>query len=132
MRKYFPYLLQLIALLLGAFFIYKGINKHFLSPCKVFSPESTIPWAYQQVMTAFCESGFSRVVGGFEVLAGLLLLIPRWRTLGAMVLLPVISNIFLIHLFLDNRPDELIETGIPLLATVVLLLAGYERWKQLI
>lgn len=131
MRKYFPLLLQVMSTMLGLFFLYKGINKHFLSPCKVFGPDSNIPIDYQQVMNAFCVSGFAKVVGAMEVVAGLLLLVPRWRTLGAMVLFPIITNIFLIHFFLDNRPEELVETGLPLLATVVLLLAGYNRWKRL-
>jgi putative oxidoreductase len=132
MRNIFPRFIQAAAILLGLFFMYKGITKHFLSPCKIYAPESTIPLAYQQVMTAFCESGFAKIVGFFEVLAGALLLFRRTRTLGGMVLLPLIVNIFLIHFFLDNRPGELIETGIPLTLNLLVLLADRNRWLQLL
>jgi uncharacterized membrane protein YphA (DoxX/SURF4 family) len=91
----------------------------------MYGPDSSIPLPYQQVITAFCKSGFFKMVGAFQVLCGLLILIPRTRVLGLMMLLPLIYTIFMIHLFLDNRPGELVETGIPMLATVVILAPPY-------
>ncbi len=132
MNKSLNYIIWALATLLGVFFVYKGLSKHWLSPCKVYTPESTIPVPYQQLITAFCQSGFFKMVGALEILSGLLLIIPRTRLLGAGMLMPVILNIFLIHLFLDNRPDELVETGIPLLATILILAFYYPRWKSLL
>ncbi len=132
MKKYLPYLLAGISLALGLFFIYKGLNKHWLSPCKVYGPESSIPPAYIQLITALCQSGFLKVVGSLQILSGVLLLIPKTRLLGAVLLLPIILNIFLIHLFLDNRPEELVETGIPLLLTLLVLAMTAPNWRHLL
>jgi len=117
---------------LGLFFIYKGINKHFLSPCKAFGSDSTLPEDYRAVISALCSSGFTTMVGFFQVLSGLLLLIPRTRLLGAIILLPIIANIFFLHLFLDNRPEELVETGIPFAITLLIIGTSYKKWKSLL
>ena len=130
MQKISKYAIAVLAVLLGAFFIYKGINKHWLSPCKVYGQESTIPLAYQQVITAFCQSGFLKMVGLFQAAAGILLLIPKTRLLGAVILLPVIFNIFFIHAFLDNRPIELVETGIPLLITLIIIAIDFNKVRK--
>jgi len=131
MKKTSDFILLVLGALLGGFFVYKGINKHFLSECKVFEPDSTIPLAYQQVITAFCKSGFFKVVGAIQVLAGLLLIIPRTRLMGAVLLLPVVINMFLMHYFLDNRPEELWETGIPLAMNVLIVLLHWDRVKKI-
>lgn len=130
MKNILRYGILVLSILLGAFFIYKGLTKHWLSPCKVYAPDSTIPLPYQQVMTAFCESGFLRLVGAFQILSGLLLLLPRTRLLGALMLLPIIFNIFFMHAFMDNRPEELVETGLPLAATLLILLWHFPDWRK--
>lgn len=132
MKKTTDLILLILGALLGGFFVYKGINKHWLSECKVYGPDSTIPLAYQQVITAFCKSGFFKVVGAIQVLSGLLLIIPRTRLLGAVLLLPVAINMFLIHFFLDNRPEELWETGIPLGMTVLVILFSWSKVKRIL
>jgi putative oxidoreductase len=131
MKKTTEIILLVLGALLGGFFMYKGITKHFITPCKVYDAESTIPLAYQQVITAFCQSGFFKVVGFLQALAGLLLIIPKTRLLGAVILLPVVINMFLIHFFLDNRPEELWETGIPLAMNVVILLLNFGKIKKI-
>ncbi len=132
MKKTTDLFLLVLGALLGGFFVYKGINKHFLSECKVYEPDSTIPLAYQQVITAFCKSGFFKVVGALQALSGLLLIIPKTRLLGALMLLPVVINMFLIHYFLDNRPEELWETGIPLALTLIIILMNFGKVKRVL
>lgn len=129
MKPLLPILMALLGAALGVFFVYKGVDKHFLSPCKVYGPDSTLSQDYMNLMTALCGSGFTKVVGFFEVLAGTLLVFPRTRLLGTILIIPVITTIFLFHLLIDNRPDELIETGIPLAATVLILLSHYKDWR---
>jgi putative oxidoreductase len=129
MKPLYPILMALLGAALGAFFIYKGVDKHFISPCKVYGPESTLPQDYINLMTTLCSSGFTKVVGSLEVFAGILLVFPRTRLLGSIILLPVISTIFLFHLLIDNRPDELVETGVPLAAAVLMLIYHYKDWR---
>jgi len=42
----------------------------------------------------------------------------------------VVINMFLIHFFLDNRPEELWETGIPLAMTVIIVLMNIGKVKK--
>lgn len=129
MKPLFPILMTLLGAALGVFFIYKGVDKHFLSPCKVYGTDSTLPQDYMNLMNALCSSGFTKIVGFVQVLAGLLLIFPRTRLLGVILLLPVITTIFLFHLLIDNRPHELIETGIPLAAAILILFYHYKDWR---
>lgn len=124
-------LIWAISLALAAFFIYKGLTKHWMSPCKVYPPDTTIPQEYIQVINAFCHSGFLKMVGFLQLLSGILLLIPRTRVLGAFLLLTIILNIFMIHAFLDNRPGELVESGIPLALNAILIALLHDRWKSI-
>lgn len=129
MKPLYPILMALLGAALGVFFVYKGVDKHFISPCKVYGPESTLPQDYINLMSVLCSSGFTKVVGSLEVFAGILLVFPRTRLLGNIILLPVISTIFLFHLMIDNRPDELIETGVPLAAALLMLIYHYKDWR---
>jgi hypothetical protein len=49
------------------------------------------------------------------------------RIAGLLLLLPIILNIFLMHLVFDNGPHENIETGRYLGATLLLLLYYWKR-----
>lgn len=132
MKKAIHYSVAGLAIILGAFFVYKGLNKHFFSECKVYEPDSPLPLNYRNLITALCTSGFTKVVGFLEIASGILLIIPRTRLLGSIVLLPVIITIFLFHLLIDNRPHELVETGIPLLAAILVFASYYNVWKVII
>jgi hypothetical protein len=130
-KKTIEKILLVLGALLGGFFVFKRITKHFITPSRVFDAEFTIPLAYEQVITAFCQSGFFKVVGSLQASSGLFLIIPKTRLLGAVLLMPVVINIFLIHFFLDNRPEELWETGIPLTMNVLILLFNFGKIKKI-
>ncbi|WP_306567279.1 DoxX family protein [Flavobacterium lindanitolerans] len=132
MKKAIHYSVVGLAIILGVFFVYKGLNKHFLSECKVYEPDSPLPLNYRNLITALCTSGFTKVVGFLEIASGILLIIPRTRLLGSIILLPVIITIFLFHLLIDNRPHELVETGIPLLAAILVFASYYNVWKVIV
>lgn len=131
MQKTINYFILIAAILVGSFFIYKGITKHLLGNCKIYESDSTIPIMYQQVITAFCKSGFFKMIGFFQVLSGVLLVIPKTRLVGALLLMPIIFNIFTIHLFLDNRPEELIISGVPLLLTLIIVFQNSRKILKL-
>ena len=129
MRSILPIIVAVLSAALGIFFIYKGVDKHFLSECKIYGPESLLPLDYQNLMAALCGSGFTKIVGFIEVLSGLLLIFPRTRLIGVIFFLPVIITIFLFHLLIDNRPHELVETGIPLAIALLIFAYHYKVWK---
>ncbi len=134
-----------LAIALGIFFIMKGYsnagppklrakniteaNKEIIVQKIITEQNYEAPYGYDITMNTFRQSGFIKVIGVFEILAGLLMFLPQTRLAGLLVLLPVILNIFLMHLFFDNRRHENIETGRLLGATVLLLLF---YWKPLL
>ncbi len=129
MRSILPIIVAVLSAALGIFFIYKGVDKHFLSECKAYGPDSPLPVDYQNLMTALCGSEFTKIVGFIEVLSGSLLVFPRTRLIGVIFFLPVIITIFLFHLLIDNRPHELVETGIPLTIALLIFAYHYKDWK---
>jgi uncharacterized membrane protein YphA (DoxX/SURF4 family) len=78
------------------------------------------------------QSGaYWQFIGGAQVVAGTLLLIPRTATLGAVAFFPIILNIFVITVALDFRGTPFI-TGPMLLAATFLLCWDYDRLKALV
>lgn len=81
---------------------------------------------------AFYRTGpYYRWVGAMQILAALLLLVPRTALLGAMIYLPIILNIFLITLSMRFAGTPFV-TGAMLLACLYLLAWDYPRWKGIL
>ncbi len=81
-----------LSLLAGLMFINAGLNK-FLNymPAPKEMPEKMV-----KVMTAFMEIGWLMpLVGTMEILGGLLLIFPRTRALGAIIIVPILTGILL-------------------------------------
>ena len=77
-------------------------------------------------MNTFKYSGFLDMISLIQILVGILIIIPITRLVGLLTLLPIIFNIFFMHVFFDNRVDENIETGL-LLVINILLLLNYKK-----
>ena len=130
------------AILLGLFFIYKGIDKIPIKLKEVSSEEITAtiiernsyeaPVGYKITMNTMRQSGFIRVISLFQIFAGVLMIIPKTRLAGLLILVPIILNIFLMHLFFDNRIDENILTGTILTLNLVLCSYYYKRIQRVL
>ena len=57
---------------------------------------------------AFGPTGYLKFVKNFELIGGLLVMIPRLRNLGLLVLGPVIVNILAFHVFIGD-PKQLLD-----------------------
>ena len=131
----------ILTILLALFFIYKGIDKIPIKVKSITQEEiiETIiergsyeaPVGYKITMNTMRQSGFLRLIAFFQILAGILMIIPRTRLAGLLFLLPMIFNIFFMHVFFDNRIDENIVTG-SLLALNLILCSYYYKRIQLI
>ena len=87
----------LCTILLGIFFIYKGIDKMPIKLKDVSQAEitSTIienksyeaPVGYKITMNTMRQSGFLRLIAFFQILAGILMIIPNTRLAGLLILL---------------------------------------------
>lgn len=131
-----------LTILLAIFFIYKGVDKMPIKLKDISKQEivSTIidnnsyeaPVGYKITMNTMRQSGFLRLISFFQILAGILMIIPQTRMLGLLILLPIIFNIFFMHVFFDNRMHENIETGILLVLNIGLCSYYYKRLKPIL
>jgi len=128
---------SLFTILLALFFIYKGVDKMPIK-LKDISKEEIVttiieknsyeaPVGYKITMNTFRQSGFLRMIAFFQILAGVLMILPATRALGLLLLLPIIFNIFCMHVFFDNRIGENIETGILLALNLGLCSFYYKK-----
>ena len=131
-----------LALALATFFIYKGYGKYTSDTFKPLEQSQVVeyifennsyeaPVGYNIVMNTFKQSGFLGMIALFQILAGILIIVPKTRLVGLLFLLPMIFNIFFMHVFFDNRVDENIETGILLGVNCLLLLHYRSRIADL-
>ncbi len=84
-------------------------------------PEGTPVWHFMQ---AFGPTGYIKFVKIFEFTGGIIVMIPRLRNLGLLLLGPVIVNIIAFHVLVDD-PHQLIN---PML-DVIIVCALYLLWN---
>jgi hypothetical protein len=102
------------AALLGLAFITFGTNFFFpFLPAQEAPPPGTPPALF---MGALYPSGYLGFVKALEILGGLLTAIPRTRSLGLLVLGPIIVNILCFHSFLTG--------GVGLFSPPIIAIAG--------
>lgn len=88
-----------LSLLFGLMFINAGLNK-FLNYMPM--PEN-LPEKMMKAMNAFMEIGWLLpLVGAVEVLGGLLIIIPKTRALGVLMILPIMVGIVLTNIVQDS------------------------------
>lgn len=134
---------MILSIGLGIFFIYKGvsklssdklktIDKKLVSEYIIENDSYAPPVGYKIVMNTFKQSGYLAFVSIFQIVAGLLIIIPLTRLAGLLLLLPIIFNIFFMHVFFDNRIGENIVTGGILMLTLFLCSFYQKNIKQMI
>jgi uncharacterized membrane protein YphA (DoxX/SURF4 family) len=129
----------IFALLLAALFLYAGVKK-FIPKDRPVNPKANLayveaietntfeqPVTFRLAVKMLSASGFLKLIGVIQFLAGLLILIPKTRLIGLVFLLPITLNIFAFHLFMDNRMDENVETGLFFLVNLLLVLSYYKK-----
>ena len=138
LKQILPYIHAALTLVLAAFFVNAGIKKFIPKPLKPIDQTELVhqivemesyapPIGYKITMNTMKQSGFLQMIGVFQLLAALLMLIPRTRLTGLLLLLPIIFNIFSMHVFFDNRMHENVETGLLLSLNVLLLIYYHKR-----
>ena len=101
-------ILFVVSLLFGLMFINAGLNK-FLNYMPV--PEN-LPEKMMKAMTAIMELGWLLpLIGVSEIVGGLLIIVPKTRALGALVIFPVMVGITLTNIVQDS-------SGLPLVAVL--------------
>jgi uncharacterized membrane protein YphA (DoxX/SURF4 family) len=119
---------QFNRLLLGIAFIAPGLTKALGNRFTSISLDSPIGFFFEGLY----RSGFYwRFIGLAQIIASLLLLIPRTASLGAVAFFPIILNIFIITVSLQFTGTWVI-TGLMLLANLYLLCWDYHKLKPLV
>ena len=102
-------ILFVLCLLTGLMFINAGLNKFFnYMPAPKDMPEKMV-----KAVTAFMEIGWLMpLVGSMEILGGLLLIIPRTRALGAIIIVPILTGILLANI-------SMAPSGLPIVFALI-------------
>lgn len=88
-----------LSLLFGLMFINAGLNKFF----NYMPMPENLPEKMLKAMNAFVEIGWILpLVGAVEVLGGLLIIIPKTRALGALMIFPIMIGIVLTNIVQDT------------------------------
>ena len=137
---------SIFTIILAIFFIYKGIDKMPIKTSEISNEEieqlskgdylnseaGVKPIGYKITMNTMRTSRFIQMIGIFQILAGVLMIIPLTRIIGTFLLLPIIFNIFMMHVFFDNRTDENILCGTLLIINILLCFYYYDSIKKII
>ena len=115
---------HIAATLLGLMFLFASVMVLFkLGPTPPPPPEGTPPALF---MAAFAPSGYLTFVKVLELIGGLLVIIPRTRNLGLLILGPIIVNILAFHIFVTGG-QGLVNPMIIGLVVAALFLLWFER-----
>lgn len=88
--------LFVLALLFGLMFINGGLDKFF----HYMPPQEGVPEKMMKAFGALMELGWLMPLVGFvEVIGGVLIILPRTRALGALIIFPVMVGIILMSIF---------------------------------
>ena len=120
-------ILFVVCLLFGLMFINAGLNKFFnYMPMPEDMPEESV-----KLMTSFAEIGWLLPLTGLiEVVGGLLFIIPKFRALGAIIILPVMVGILLINII--NIPSGLPVAAVLFAINIWVLFENRNKYKALI
>jgi putative oxidoreductase len=116
-----------VSILTAALFIFSGLNKVF----NFVAPPADNPEAMNKLFTAFVESGWIMpLLAVSEVVGAVLLILPKYRALGAIILFPVMVGILLTHIL--NAPAGLPMAVILMAINIWIIYENREKYMPMI
>lgn len=113
---------KILRIILGLGLLFFGLSKLInfsIMPTHIYTGDTAI------LIDSLTTTGYLlKVIGIFEVLIGLLLLINKWVSFALLLLAPITVNILLFHLFLDT-PGLFVALVITVLNAILI----YKHWK---
>ncbi|WP_347373502.1 DoxX family membrane protein [Aequorivita sp. Q41] len=113
---------KILRIILGLGLLFFGLSKliHFnFMPTHIYTGDAAL------FIDSLSNSGYIlKIVGFFEILIGVLLILNKWVPFALLLLAPITFNIMMFHLFLD------IPGIIPALLVIALnAMLIYKHWK---
>lgn len=119
-------MLFVISLLFGLMMINGGLNK-FLH----YIPMPPMPEAATKLMMVFIESQWlMSLIAVIEVIAGILIIIPKTRALAALMIFPITVGIVFFHIFQDA--SGMIMGFVLLLINLWIIFENKEKYMPMI
>lgn len=123
---------HIAAVLLGGLFITFGLDHffNFIPKPGGMPPEGSPPAMF---FGAIATTGFLSFVKTCEILGGALVLLPKTRNFGLLVLGPIIVNILAFHVFIGD-PAKLLDPVVMLVSLLAafLLFVGHKKFAGLL
>ncbi|MEI6247957.1 MAG: hypothetical protein WCP67_05415 [Verrucomicrobiota bacterium] len=114
---------NIVACLLGAIFIVFGLNFFFNFIAIPHPPEGSPAAAF---IGAMYSTGYLKLVKILEIAGGLLLVLPRLRCLGLIIIGAIVFNIACIHQFMFGG----LKDPTVIFAILACLFLAYDAWKK--
>ena len=120
-------ILFVVSLLFGLMFINSGFNKFFnYIPIPKDLPEGLI-----KLMGAFMEIRWLMpLIAVAEIIGGILVIIPKYRALGAIIIFPVMVGVLLTHII--NEPSILILAIVMFVINLWIIVENREKYLPMI
>ena len=117
----------IICLLFGLMFINAGLNKFF----NYMPVPDNLPEKMVKMGTAMMEIGWLfPLVAVAEIAGGILFMIPRLRSLGAIIIFPIMMGIILTHI--TAAPSGLPLASVLLAVNLFIIYANREKYLPII
>lgn len=127
-KRIFTIAIWITRILLFIGFLPSGLKKLLGQRFTLLSIETPVGFFFE----ALYQTGFYwNFLGLMQLVAGIMLLIPRTAFLGALIYLPIIINILIIVTSMDFSGTPYI-VGLMLLANLLLLFWDYKKLKQIV
>lgn len=120
-------ILNILSIVFGLLLINGGLAKFF----NYMPAPTNLPEAVMKDNAALMEiSWLMPLIASAELLGGLLIVYPKTRALGALVIFPVMVGVLLTHLFVDT--SNLVVALIIWVVLIGILLDNKEKYLSLI
>lgn len=126
--KLLQYFAAFNRVILAIAFIPSGMTKLLGNRFTVLSLDNPVGFFFEAFYQAH---GWYRFVGFAQVLAAILLLIPRTATLGVAIFFPIVLNIMLVTWSIDFKGTKFITLGM-FLANLYLICWDYDKFKAIL
>ena len=120
-------ILFVVSLLLGLMFINAGLNKFF----NYMPMPKDMPEGLMKLMGALMETKWLfPLIGVAEIVGGILVIIPKYRALGAIIIFPVMVGILLTNII--NAPSGLILAIVLFVINIWIIIENREKYMPMI